>query len=463
MKVEAYLPYLKELAAHWEGTHTPDPGYSAHTGKGAEAYFQDYQRALGEPVEIKAGHSITGFFRRYFPQPREKRAFMAAYESLRRGERSDAASALHNLARSSPRFAAPWIWLSATTGDPSQRLDFLEQAIRLEPAHPLALDALALARGDVSIEVDRLAGGGQAEIVIARCPECGGGLRYEPGETMVSCAYCSYRFDHQEADMREADAPLINTLRLERQFQRRTWREGERTLHCQACGAALIHSHHLARQCAYCGSTNVLVRDETSEFVQPDGLLPFTLDRDEAARAIRSALRGNEGRVETLEGIYTPFWVFDGVVDKQIVFLRGNQVAATHFDREYEFDHLLFPGVDMPPPSLMDQLPPYGLDDLVAYGGRFLADWPAQLYTQDVEWVVEDAYDTMLALAAHESGPPVVTGVEAPANTKAAISFQVSKTTYQLALLPMWVASLQRAGKRRLALVNGQTGKVVFG
>jgi hypothetical protein len=35
--------------------------------------------------------------------------------------------------------------------------------------------------------------------------------------------------------------------------------------------------------------------------------------------------------------------------------------------------------------------------------------------------------------------------------------------TYQLVLLPVWVALMQGADRRSLALVNGQTGKVAFG
>jgi hypothetical protein len=45
--------------------------------------------------------------------------------------------------------------------------------------------------------------------------------------------------------------------------------------------------------------------------------------------------------------------------------------------------------------------------------------------------------------------------------SQAARSFQVSGVTYQLILLPVWVAVLRNRKGHSLALVNGQTGKVI--
>jgi hypothetical protein len=217
----------------------------------------------------------------------------------------------------------------------------------------------------------------------------------------------------------------------------------------------------------------VLIRDAQRELVQPDGLLPLAITREETTAAIRSALRpgigqlklpfgGRDATIEALEGIYVPFWVFDGTVQKQVLFVAGSRVVNARFDEAYPFDNLPLAAVDVPPPSLLDQLPPFEPQALVAYDPRYLVDWPAFLYTQDVEWVVEDAYDIMLALAARRSGPPAVRGALPPPANRALIAFQASQTTYQLVLLPAWVARLESEGRRTVALVNGYTGKVAL-
>ena len=41
-------------------------------------------------------------------------------------------------------------------------------------------------------------------------------------------------------------------------------------------------------------------------------------------------------------------------------------------------------------------------------------------------------------------------------------TFQVTTVTYQLILLPVWVALAMREREQRLVLANGQTGRVIF-
>jgi hypothetical protein len=41
-------------------------------------------------------------------------------------------------------------------------------------------------------------------------------------------------------------------------------------------------------------------------------------------------------------------------------------------------------------------------------------------------------------------------------------AFNITNTTYQLVLVPVWAASLGSGDRVRLALVNGQTGKVAI-
>jgi hypothetical protein len=72
--------------------------------------------------------------------------------------------------------------------------------------------------------------------------------------------------------------------------------------------------------------------------------------------------------------------------------------------------------------------------------------------------VVEDACDLMIALARQRVRTPTVSPLQDLHRT-----FQVSSVTYQLVLLPVWVALLQSEDEHSLALVNGQSGKVAFG
>jgi hypothetical protein len=79
MQVRAYRPFLDELRSHWNNTYTPDPAFSLETPERAVAFFQDYQRALGEDLSVSPGYHVTGYFRNHYPQREEVLSFVGAY------------------------------------------------------------------------------------------------------------------------------------------------------------------------------------------------------------------------------------------------------------------------------------------------------------------------------------------------------------------------------------------------
>jgi DNA-directed RNA polymerase subunit RPC12/RpoP len=130
-----HQPFLDELLSHWNGTHTPDSAFTLPTPESALAFFEDYQQAMGKGTDA------------YQPTQEEILGFVGAYLWLRRGNRAEAAQRLRTLTSLFPKFTDPWIWLAATADEPAQRIDYLENALVLEPEHPLAQDALVAARG----------------------------------------------------------------------------------------------------------------------------------------------------------------------------------------------------------------------------------------------------------------------------------------------------------------------------
>jgi LSD1 subclass zinc finger protein len=472
MRLRAYQPYLEELLAYWQDTDSSDASYRVSSAAEKQRIFREYRRALGEVVDVQAGHFLTGYVRNFTPKSEAINDFVEAYAQLRRGDKAAAAQTLEELTRTSPQFADTWIWLSATTEDPAERLVYLKEAIGFEPAHPLAVNALAVAQGDVTPTGETLEKGQGHVITLARCERCGGTLQYEPGSDEVQCSYCGHSLPLKGTSFTEEPTPRVSTLRLQRHYESRYWEEADRVAHCQACGAELTLTAHLAKQCVYCLSTNVLVEDKEHNLQQPDGFLPFEIDAERASSILGEILhKGRRGRSksetnralkENLQGIYVPFWVFDGVVELRMRWLFEDGGLSDGQPERQTFYNLIFPGVNLPPPSYLDQITPFNLSTLVPYSPKLLADWAAQLYNQDVEIVVEDVYDALLTLASSRAGPPIVTD-ESPAEGARAIrTLQVSDTTYQLLLLPIWISNFSLRDQTGLALVNGQSGQVVI-
>jgi hypothetical protein len=304
-------------------------------------------------------------------------------------------------------------------------------------------------------------------------------LHYEPGTVAVMCPYCGHSLELREANVLDVEGRLVGDVELQRRYQGRTWDEVERVVRCQSCGAELTMTRHLARQCAFCGSTTVLTEDNHCTFEQPDGFVPFQTDRPAAVTAIQEAqhsglrglktwLTGNEQRPVDLQPVYLPFWAFDGFVEVRTWTIERFRPAGST-DRTAPipdlmmFDNLLFSGVLAPAPSFLRRVFPFELDTMVPYEPRLLADWPAVLYHRDVDVVARDACEKMIGLARRRACPAVA--VESSDCEHVQRTFRVTSVAYQLVLLPVWVALLQAPdkGRQRLGLVNGQTGDVAFG
>jgi uncharacterized Zn finger protein (UPF0148 family) len=486
-----HQPLLDELLSYWAGNRTPDPGFRLSGPQEVQEFFEDYQQALGED-----SHPLPGAQARYVRSHElEQQAipwFVGALLLLGQGERAEAAQHLQRLTQDYPEFVDPWIWLSATTDDPAQRLDLLETAVAREPAHPLARDALAVAQGRVSPNGKRPQPGSEAEARASQCPQCGGALHYEPGAATVVCPYCNRDWDLREIDLLNQQARLVGDLQLRRRFEGHTWQEARRVVHCQTCGAELTMSHHLSQVCAFCGSANVLIEDARQPFEQPDGFLPFQIDRQQARAGVETAQRstrqrlktlwsGQEPQVKRIVGVYLPFWVLDGFVEVRLPLERPSIEGpvnglwpylpryAASFSEDNDpgirtdlvmVDNLLYAAAQFPPPRLLEGVKPFELGGLVPYEPHLLADWPAALYHRDVEMVLPEARKAMLIRALQQTSTP--SGQSDPSFGQSRRTYQVTTIAYQLILLPVWLALAQHEQERRLALVNGQTGHVAL-
>jgi hypothetical protein len=474
---QTHQAFLDELVSHWYGTRTPDTDLAPITPQGALSFFQQYQRALGEgPVVAGAAH--VHYVRGYHPDHAEIVTFVHAYHQLRRGNGFAAATSLLGLTRTCPRFSEPWIWLAATTDDTDARIGYLERALAHEPGHPLARDAMAVARGRVEVHVQG-AGSTEPSTDLAVCRHCGGSLSYEPGAAEVVCTYCGTNLKLERTDVLAGRANLVSDLRLKRRQRVATWTAADHLMWCKACGAELTHTSRMGRRCTFCGSTNVLVEDSLGKYQQPDGFIPFGIDEAQATAEIRRALRWGLGglkalvrrgeRPDHLHGVYVPFWAFDGFIEMREWRSEAQRYATPvragqdvpPMKQAVMLNDLLYAATKMPAPSLLRRLFPFHMRALVPYEPRLLADWPAALYARDVEALLGEVHREMVKRAKREIVLPIGTS-SSDDETDFHRAFNITNTTYQLVLLPVWATSLRSEDKSRLALVNGQTGKVAI-
>ena len=464
---------LGEILDLWNGTFEPEPQFELPAFSDIEDFYRDYRWALGDELYASSrGHELSDATRE--KERRTRESFVAGYFALRRGDRSGAMEQFRELVEEQPDFVDAWVWLAGVAPDEEEQIHHLEEALVRDPAHPLARDAMAVLQGRVAPEQLKTATGTQATAV--RCPKCAGSLHYEPRAKVVTCAHCGHTLALQEANVVDGRARLVGDLRLERRFQGHSWTDLGRVLQCQSCGAELTMTRHLAKICPFCSSPNVLLQDARQEFEKPDGFLPFALDEGDALAAVREAWHSRRGRlqrwwsaepleVREMQGLYLPFWVFDGFVEVRTAWMslfdrldaRAKPLVAKDL---LMFENVLFGAVAAPPTEFLVGISPFDIGELVPYEPRLLADWPAVLYSVDVERAVETTQDSMLKAAVRASKPRL--RVERSDEPKVHRSYRVTSVTYQLVLLPVWAALAVAQNQVRVALVNGQTGRVAF-
>lgn len=104
--------------------------------------------------------------------------------------------------------------------------------------------------------------------------------------------------------------------------------DGMRAYSCPSCGAELICDENTAAtSCPYCGNPTV-VPGQFSGQLRPDFIIPFKLSKEDAVKALKSHYKGKfflpksftaENHLQEIQGIYVPFWMFDGEAEGNAV------------------------------------------------------------------------------------------------------------------------------------------------
>ncbi|MBZ0298570.1 MAG: hypothetical protein K8J31_02465 [Anaerolineae bacterium] len=389
-------------------------------------------------------------------------------------------------------FADAHIAIADLVEDEATKRDHLGTVIAFDPTNPEALRRLMVLNGRLTEEevthtyhyrdqqVKQIDSVEATRSEILLCPVCGGQLTVDEATGQVECRYCGHV--EVRAPSRDVGEDLLSMALIERKARPVRWVVGQRILHCNSCGAErTIPARQLTHECPVCGSQHVIQQEAIESLEQPDGLVPFQISRHEAGTRIKAELQNlrhrlvalfDDNRVAqgTLEPVYLPFWLFDALADVTetrtytgsdrdvLGFVgRGVQSSTTFTDGMYNVPVC---GVTSPSAELTARLMPYDLEEMVAYQSKLLAKYPAQLYNLDFDQASLEARGTISKTLREKHGRREI-GDE---QVKITVSSLVKSVSFRLVLMPVWIAHLIEVDDdTRLALVNGQNGRVILG
>lgn len=423
--------------------------------------------------------------------PRAISLFYTAHDCLFQEDPAKAIDCLQSALEVQPDFLEAHLWIAKISDDEKVKREHLSSILAYDGGHPEATRMMLVLNGRLTPEQASRADVDttpalqwvdapiKTQTAVLRCPNCSGDLTVREQTGQVECRFCGYTAPMPKRSTSSGD--LLLAAMLERKSQPVRWMIGERLLHCDNCGAErTLAADQLSTRCPFCYSTHVIEKDALDSFEQPEGLLPFSISREEAGQRIKDKLRGMSERIKalfdnnkvsraTLNGYYLPFWVFDATLNVTRTRVDNSpspdraRLSLPYAQRAFQdavYDVEIC-AVKSPPLSLTAQLGDYQLRDLMAYEPELLAKYPAQLYTLDFDQAALEARGRISTAMREKYG-----GRELGDDNQISISVMtaIQQMSMRLLLLPVWVATLVEVdGDIRMALVNGQTGRVALG
>lgn len=319
------------------------------------------------------------------------------------------------------------------------------------------------------------------------CPSCGAIIAYAPGQTSLTCQFCSAEsaipaappearraaireHDFEAALAREADAAPIETTQVVR---------------CDACGGSVeFDPAEHARQCPFC-ATPIVADPAQDRHIRPQAVLPFAIDAKEASQTTRRWLGGlwfapnglkeyarHEG---ALSGIYTPWWTFDARTESGYSGQRGDAYSVRVRGPDGKprmvtkirwrpargrvrriFDDVTVLGSTSLPEQYVERVAQWDLSNLRPYSRDWLAGFRAEAYTVELRAAYAHARQRMDAVI-HRDVRRAIGGDQQRIQH---VDTRISDVTFKHVLLPIWIGAYKYRGKSYRIVVNGRSGEV---
>lgn len=324
------------------------------------------------------------------------------------------------------------------------------------------------------------------------CPSCNAPLSFKPGASKVSCEYCGAQIDMQAMEEmfaeKEAAAAAAQAAK-ESKWQTggsEAWEAEEAAMMtaftCSSCGAEIVADRNtMATECCYCGNPTMLP-NRFEGMARPDLVIPFKKTKEEAVAALKDFYKGKRllpdaftanNRVEDIQPMYVPFWLFDVAVEADATYRASNTETTSTADEiithtsyyrctrtgQMKFERIPVDGSEKMDDAFMESIEPFDYSELVPFTPAYMTGYLADKYDVDAERAGRRA-DERLETSAEGKLRETVTGydhVEIDGGTT--VLKEDNAVKYVLA--PVWILTTKYEGKPYTFMLNGQTGKMV--
>lgn len=311
-----------------------------------------------------------------------------------------------------------------------------------------------------------------------KCPNCGASLKYSPTEAKLNCEYCGSSFTQAEIDERVKSNPDLIDESVDNEHE--TQENGRiKGYNCNSCGAEVVTDDTtLTTFCYYCHSPVVLTDRAKGDF-QPDKVIPFKFDKEEATNRFLSWVSKKRyvpksfystSQLEKITGMYLPYWEVDANYRMNVSGTGYTKKVRRVGDTEYtdtssykvvrngEFGvsnviELAYKKIEKP---LIDSISPYDIDNAEPFKVFYLNGFFSETYE-----LTKDDITPVMNDRLKKYKEEVVKSFFDGYNSYE-IDYENSDEIdrkWNYVLLPTWIMTYDFNDKKYVYAMNGQTGK----
>ena len=330
-----------------------------------------------------------------------------------------------------------------------------------------------------------------------KCPNCGGGLIFEPNAQKYRCEYCLSDFTQEQLEEiweKQKEAEAGDEVQPESEVgmpsepqsgqpESETGQPEAAVLYtCPSCGAQIVTDETTsATFCYYCHNPIVLGGRLEGSF-KPDYVIPFRIDRKKAEEIFSQWISHkrfvpeafyNKKQIETMTGVYFPYWLYGCRVEGQLKAqgtrlrvwtagdLRYTETKIYDVDRQgtMDVDHVARGALQKANRELVDSVLPYKMEEKKDFAMGYLSGFLAENRDMEKQQFVQEVQSEVREFA--------LSNLQAQVGDYSSVQIQqknvtVSGEEWSYALLPVWTLTYndKARGKIYYFALNGQTGKV---
>lgn len=327
--------------------------------------------------------------------------------------------------------------------------------------------------------------------VSIKCPNCGGGLRFDPAAQDYECEYCLSRFTQEELEriapeakpgqegQKPGDLGMEGTAPKD---EAQEYIENVMVYTCPSCGAEIVTDETTAASfCFYCHNP-VILQGRLQGKYHPDYVLPFAIDKEKATEIFLGWLKKKRfvpsdfyapEQIEKMTGVYFPYWLYscqvDGKLDGEGTRLRVWQTGDMQYTETQKYDvsrsgtmkidHVPRNALKKADKKLAEGVMPFDTKNLRPFSMGFLSGFFAEKRDMEREQFQQEMEQEITGFAADSLKNSI--------GSYNSISIRSHETRlkgpkWEYVLLPVWTLTYRenKTGSIYYFACNGQSGKV---